>query len=104
IVLGDGLLLSNFEADISGNPDLTFLSNDTLRSDRIRLIEGVKGGYTELQGAADMVLEVVSDSSEEKDLITLKQAYWDAGIHEYWIVDAREGEVIFDIFYRAARA
>jgi hypothetical protein len=103
IVLADGLLLSNFAADISGNPDLTFLSNDTLRSDRIRLIEGVEGGFTELQGSADMVLEVLSDSSEEKDLVTLKQAYWDAGVKEYWIVDARGDEASFDILYHAPR-
>src|SRR5205807_586516 len=37
--LTDGVLLSNFAADISGNPDGLFLSNATLESDRIRLIE-----------------------------------------------------------------
>src|SRR5262245_43392890 len=39
-----GAQLSNFEADISGKPDSLFLSNDTLQSDRIRLIEGAQGG------------------------------------------------------------
>src|SRR5437764_2932395 len=48
LFIPDGLLLSNFAADICGNPDGTFLSNDTLSSDRIRLIEGKEGGYTEL--------------------------------------------------------
>jgi hypothetical protein len=62
----DGLLLSNFAAGISGNPDGTFLSHETLRSDRVRLIEGSRGGCTEVQGSPDMVLEVVSDSSVEK--------------------------------------
>ena len=103
LFIPDGLLLSNFEGDISGNPDGTFISNETLGSERVRLIEGAEGGYTELQGAADMVLEVVSDSSEEKDLVTLKQAYWEAGVQEYWIVDAREDEAIFEILYRTAR-
>ena len=102
-MLGDGLLLSNFAADISGNPDLTFLSNDTMRSDRIRLIEGKEGGYTELQGSADMVLEVVSDSSEDKDLVVLREAYWEAGIREYWLVDARGDTLSFDILYHTAR-
>src|SRR5262249_33126347 len=59
----DGLLLSNFEADICGNPDLTFASFETLRSDRIRLIEGKEGGYVEMQGSPDMVLEIISKSS-----------------------------------------
>ncbi len=68
--------MSSLAADFAGNPDATFIANDTLRSDRIRLIEGKDGGYTELQGAADMVLEVVSDSSVDKDFVTLRQAYW----------------------------
>src|SRR5690349_18066422 len=42
--LPDGLLLSNFAGDIVGNPDGTFLSYATLRSDRVRLIEGKRGG------------------------------------------------------------
>ena len=46
LYLSDGLLLSNFAADISGNPDGTFLSYETLRSDRVRLIEGKRGGIT----------------------------------------------------------
>jgi hypothetical protein len=98
-----GLLLSNFAADICGNPDGTFLLNDTLRSDRIRLIEGKDGGYTEVQGSADMVLEVVSDSSEHKDYVTLRQAYWDAGIREYWLVDSRKRPIVFDILYYTSR-
>ena len=63
----DGLLLSNFAADICGNPDATFIAQETLRSDRVRLIEGADGGYVELQGTPDMVLEVISRSSEKKD-------------------------------------
>jgi Uma2 family endonuclease len=97
IFLGDGVLLSNFAADISGNPDGTFLSNETLRSDRIRLLEGSRGGYTEIQGSPDMVLEVVSASSVEKDYDLLRKAYWEAGIHEYWLVDARKEPLKFDV-------
>lgn len=103
MVLGDGLLLSNFAADISGNPDMTFISNETLRSDRIRLIEGAESGYTELQGSPDMLLEVLSDSSEEKDYVTLRQAYWDAGVREYWLVDARKNPPSFEILYHTPR-
>src|SRR4051812_38573297 len=59
LFLPDGLLLSNFAADVCGNPDATFISQETLRSDRVRLIEGADGGYVELQGTPDMVLEVI---------------------------------------------
>ena len=98
------LLLSNFAADVSGNPDGLFLTNDTLASDRIRLIEGKKGGFVELQGSPDMVLEVLSQSSEEKDSVVLKAAYWEAGIREYWLIDARKEPLQFDIFRRGPRS
>jgi len=102
--LTDGVLLSNFAADISGNPDGLFLSKATRTSDRIRLIEGKKeGGYVELQGTPDMVLEIVSQSSEEKDEVQLRQAYFDAGIPEYWIVDVRKEPSRFDVLRRTTR-
>jgi Putative restriction endonuclease len=103
MVLADGLLLSNFAADICGNPDMTFLSNETLRSDRIRLIEGVEGGYTELQGSPDMLLEVLSKGSVHKDEVVLRQAYWEAGVREYWLVDARKQPLRFDILNHTPR-
>jgi Putative restriction endonuclease len=103
IFFPDGLLLSSFAADFSGKPDGTFISHETLDSDRIRLIEGRDEGYTEIQGSPDMVLEVVSESSEDKDLVVLFKAYWEAGVREYWLVDVRGGELRFDIFYHAAR-
>ncbi|MBO0697252.1 MAG: Uma2 family endonuclease [Zavarzinella sp.] len=103
LMLTDGVLLSNFAADISGSPDGLFLSRETLNSDRIRLLEGARGGYTELQGSPDMVLEVVSDGSVSKDLKTLRKAYWKAGVTEYWVVDARKGKVRFDIFVRGPK-
>jgi len=101
--LSDGLLLSNFAADISGNPDGTFLSYDTLRSDRVRLIEGKRGGVTEIQGSPDMVLEVVSESSVQKDYELLRRAYWEADIREYWLVDARKAPAKFEILRHGAR-
>jgi Uma2 family endonuclease len=94
----DGVLLSNFAADISGKPDGLFLTNDTLASDRIRLIEGKEGGVVELQGSPDMVLEILSKSSEEKDTVTLMQAYWEAEVREYWVVDARADPLLFDVY------
>jgi Uma2 family endonuclease len=103
LVLGDGLALSNFGADISGRPDATFIASQTLQSDRIRLLEGAEGGFIELQGTPDMVLEVVSKSSVHKDTVTLRRAYWEAGIPEYWLVDARGDVPAFDILRHAAR-
>jgi Uma2 family endonuclease len=103
IYLTDGALLSNVDADISGKPDGMFISNKTLESDRIRLIEGKESGFVEVEGSPDMVLEIVSDSSVQKDTVVLKKAYWEAGIPEYWLVDAREEPLRFDIFRHTAR-
>lgn len=99
----DGLLLSNEEADLSGNPDGTFVSNAGFRAERIRLIDGAESGFVEMEGSPDMVLEVVSDSSVEKDTELLKVLYWNAGIREYWLVDARGDRLEFDIFRRTSR-
>ena len=99
----NGVLVTNEAADLSVNPDGTFVSNDALATERVRLVEGKQGGFVELEGTPDMVLEVVSDSSETKDNKTLREAYWEAGILEYWLVDAREEEIAFDILRRGPK-
>jgi Putative restriction endonuclease len=103
LYLPDGLFLSNFDGNFAGNPDATFLSTDTLQSDRIRLIEGKEAGYVEVQGQPDMVVEVVSDSSVQKDTVLLRKAYWDAGIPEYWLIDVRNERLEFDILRHTAK-
>jgi Uma2 family endonuclease len=69
----------------------------------VRLIEGKRGGFTELQGSPDMVLEILSDSSQHKDKHQLRQAYWEADIPEYWLVDARTEPLQFDVLRHTAR-
>jgi len=44
-------------------------------------------GYWE---GADLVMEVVSESDPDRDLITKRMEYAQAGIPEYWIVDPRD--------------
>jgi Uma2 family endonuclease len=101
--LDNGVLLTNPAAGLSGNPDGTFVSNDAFAAGRVSQVPGKQGGVVELVGTPDMVLEVVSDSSERKDNQTLMEAYWEAGIPEYWLVDARGGEVEFDILKRGPK-
>lgn len=103
LFLPDGLLLSNEAADISGKPDATFVSKASIQANQVQLIEGWDGGFVEMEGAPDMVLEVVSASSVHKDTVVLRQAYWQAGIPEYWLVDARQEPARFDILRRTAR-
>ena len=103
LYLEDGAQLTNEEADISGKPDGIFIANASLQSGRVRLVEGIEEGYLEVEGSPDMVLEVVSPSSENKDRVVLRQAYWEAGIREYWLVDARREPLSFDILRHGAR-
>jgi len=99
----DGLFLRNNAADVAGKPDATFASTATLLAKRLRPVPGKQGGIVELEGSPDMVLEVVSAGSVRKDTVTLKQAYWEVGAREYWLVDARQEPLTFDVFRRTAK-
>ena len=100
---GDGVLLSNIEADLSSKPDGIFVLAECFRDGAVELIEGAQEGYVELVGAPSMVLEVVSTSSVRKDCESLRELYWKAGIAEYWLVDARGDQLQFDILRRTSR-
>jgi Uma2 family endonuclease len=50
-----------------------------------------------------MVLEIVSHSSVHKDNVRLRQAYWEAGIREFWVVDVRSDPLSFSILRHTAR-
>jgi Uma2 family endonuclease len=93
---GDGMRVVHPEAGLSHEPDGTFVSKDSLERQRVQLTQG--GETIELLGSPDMVLEVVSPSSVEKDTVLLPDLYWKAGIREYWLIDPRQGGSRFDIF------
>lgn len=94
---GDGAYVSSVEADVSNQPDGCFVSSASLADGRVRIVEGATQGHVELEGSLDMVLEVVSTSSVQKDTVTLRRAYADAGVREYWLVDARAEPIRFDL-------
>jgi Uma2 family endonuclease len=96
LLLGDGARLSNVEADISIVPDGLFVSHAT-RKELLRLLDTRGEGYDELEGSPDMVLEVVGYNSVRKDTQQLRRGYWLADISEYWLVDARQEPLDFDI-------
>ena len=101
--LPDGVALVNLQANLSCGPDGLYFLKETLANGRIQLVDGKKHGYVELQGSPDMVLEIVSDGSVSKDLVKLRELYWQAEIPEYWLVDVRGDEVIFEIYRHAAK-
>ena len=88
------------DADLSAEPDIVFVSHETLSMGRARLVAKAgsqPGRYVELEGAADLIVEIVSDRSVLKDTQRLPEAYFKAGVREFWLADARAGQLVFRI-------
>ncbi len=98
----DRVLVTNAGAGLSTEPDGTFVSFDTFRSKRVRRVRGSEG-YMEIVGSPDMTLEVVSSSSVQKDTVVLRELYWMAGVREYWLIDARKGNLSFEVLRHTKR-
>lgn len=99
----DGMLLTHVEANLTARPDGMYVSVVTLRSGGARLIEGAEEGFVELEGTPDVVLEVISPGSFQKDTVLLRDLYWQADIPEYWLVDPRGDRLEFQILRRGER-
>ena len=102
-LFSDRTRVSSPHADLSAEPDAVYVSADGLDSGRVRLVRSAGGepdSFVELEGAPDLVVEIVSDSSVAKDTRRLPISYWQAGILEYWLVDVRRERLIFRIHAR----
>ena len=94
----DGVRIVNEGADLSNEPDGCFISWGAVESGRVRFQESRDGqDVSEVVGSPDMVLEIVSPSSVRKDTVRLPDLYHRAGVSEYWLVDARGDEIIFQL-------
>jgi len=81
------------------------VSLDAIASGRVRIIPTKKkaaDSYIEMEGAPELVVEVLSDASQEKDTKLLMAAYYDAGVEEYWVSDARRRQLQFTIHSRGS--
>ncbi len=68
-------------------PDVLFVARDHL----------TRWGRTRVTGPADLVVEVISDDSEERDRVDKLRAYAQAGVPEYLLVDPRPGQEWFGL-------
>jgi Uma2 family endonuclease len=59
------------------DPDIVFVSNEH----RARL------GEKRIEGAPDLVVEILSESTRRTDEITKRATYEEFGVTEYWIID-----------------
>lgn len=71
-------------------PDVLFISTE-----RLSII-----GEKNIQGAPDLIVEVLSESTAYRDLVKKKRLYAEFAVKEYWIVDPNERTV--DV-YRLSR-
>jgi Uma2 family endonuclease len=69
-------------------PDLLFVSR--AHGDRLR--------ERRVAGPADLVVEVVSETSVYRDRVDKFEEYQDIGVLEYWLIDARPGRERTDFF------
>jgi Uma2 family endonuclease len=64
-------------------PDIIFLSEERKHLFGTQLVDG----------APDMIVEVLSPSTRSRDLTAKLHLYAEAGVQEYWIVDQNSGEI-----------
>lgn len=100
----DRARVSSGRGGLSTEPDLVFVSRDAIASGAVRLVPKASDPdrFVELEGAATLVVEIVSDASVAKDTRRAPPAHFAAGTGEYWLVDARGEELSFQIFTRGA--
>jgi Uma2 family endonuclease len=91
-VFVDCTRIVSVDADLSVEPDVVAVLWESLETGRVVRVPAAGGepdSFVELEGAPDLVVEVISDSSQGKDRRRLPPLYAKAGIPELWLVDAR---------------
>lgn len=99
VVFVDRTRVTSPYAELSVEPDIVVALDETFDQGRLREVPsagGRPGRFIELEGAPDLVVEIVSDTSTGKDTRRLPPLYARAGIPELWLVDARGDELIFE--------
>jgi Uma2 family endonuclease len=89
------------DASLSVEPDVVVVLWESLDAGLIREVPSSPpqpGRYVELEGAPDLVVEVVSRSSVGKDRKRLPVLYARAGVPELWLVDARGETPVFEVW------
>jgi Uma2 family endonuclease len=100
-VFVDQARVSSPAAVLSAEPDVVLLRRETIESGDLRLVPTSDAeDFVEIEGGPDLVLEIVSPSSVGKDLRRLPPSYFEAGVKELWLIDARRDELVFRIHHR----
>lgn len=112
-VFVDRTRLVSLDGVLSCEPDIVFVSMEALKSGRATYRGAsprAAEDFLEVVGAATLVVEIVSNSSVNKDTRRLPPLYAATGVEELWTVDARGAAVQLSVqhleggTYRVARA
>ncbi|OAI46127.1 hypothetical protein AYO44_11850 [Planctomycetaceae bacterium SCGC AG-212-F19] len=101
----DGTLQTNKAAKLSTEPDAAFVTWHSFMNRRVRQVPraGHPGQFMELQGSPDWVLEIISEYTVQKDTRDLRAKYHQAGVAEYWLIDARGEKIDFQLLIRGKK-
>lgn len=90
----------NHPSGLSVEPDVVVALWETFEKGRLRHVPPADGDperVVAVEGAPDLVVEIISPSSVQKDTKKLPREYAAAGIPELWLIDARGGRLQFQI-------
>jgi Uma2 family endonuclease len=88
------------EAGLSVEPDVVVVLWESLEAGRVRHVPSAgreRGRFAEIEGAPDLIVEIVSDGSVRKDTERLPLLYARAGVRELWRIDARGQRLLFEL-------
>ncbi len=98
--------ISSVPGDVSAEPDIVVITHEAFDEKRVRLVPKASGEadrFVEVEGGPDLIVEIVSDSSVKKDTRQLPEAYYGAGVREFWLIDARGKKLHFQIHQRGVK-
>jgi len=88
IVCIDSMRFMHNRANLSSEPDIVFITDESLIDGTAVVEDG--DASLEIEGSPDLVVEIISPSSSYKDEGILRKKYWQAGVKEYWLADSRK--------------
>ena len=99
-VYSDRTLVKHTPTGLAVEPDVVVALWGTFESGQLRRVPPADGDperVVAVEGAPDVVVEIISPSSVQKDTKALPREYAASGIPELWLVDARGGRLKFQI-------
>jgi Uma2 family endonuclease len=87
--------VSSPRADLSVEPDVVVVFWESLDRGRVRKVPSKlrPDRFMELEGPADLIVEIVSEGFLRKDLVRLPPLYAAAGVPELWLIRLGRREV-----------